>query len=67
MRVRKRDGTPAECQKSNKAPLPNWYLLPPEEWQMNATGITDTDNALAELLSTKKGDDYSTTMSWIRA
>ena len=65
MRVRKRDGTPAECWKSNKAPLPNWYLLPPEEWQMNATGITD--NALAELLSTKKGDDYSTTMSWIRA
>ena len=28
---------------------------------MNVTGITD--NALAELLSTKKGDDYSTTMS----
>ena len=32
---------------------------------MNARGITD--NGLAELLSTKKGDDYSTTMSWIRA
>ena len=32
---------------------------------MNATGITD--NGLAELLSTKKGDDYSATMSWIRA
>ena len=34
---------------------------------MNARGITD--NGLAELLcllSTKKGDDYSTTMSWIR-
>ena len=32
---------------------------------MDATGATD--NGLPELLSTKKGDDYSTTMSWIRA
>ena len=32
---------------------------------MNVTVITD--NGLAELSSTKKGDDYGTTMSWIRA
>ena len=31
---------------------------------MNARGIT---SRLAELVSTKKGEDYSTKMSWIRA
>ena len=40
MRARRRECTPAECKKSNKAPLHHWYLLPPEEWQMNARGIT---------------------------
>ena len=26
--------------EAEQDPLPHWYLLPPEEWQMNARGIT---------------------------
>ena len=40
MRVRRRECTPSGCLKSNKAPLLHWYLLPLEEWEMNARGIT---------------------------
>ena len=29
--------------------------------------VSDTNSRLAELLDTKKGESYATTMSWIRA
>ena len=40
MRVRRRECMPLGCKKSNKAPLLQWYLLPPNKWQVNARGIT---------------------------
>ena len=65
MRVRRRECTPADCYKWNKAPLHHWCLIPPEESM--ADECKRYHSSLAELLSTKKGEDYSTTMSWIRA
>ena len=40
MRIKKRERMPAGCWKSHAAPLLHWYLLPPEEWQMNSRRIT---------------------------
>ena len=31
---------PVGCLKSIKVPLPQWYLLPLEEWQMNTREVS---------------------------